>query len=154
MILANSGKHEDAEDVLQEAVLILFKNFSKPDFELRSTVSTYLFSISRKIWLRKLKSNSKKRVTSLDKLQLSTKDDFDEKELEISRKRLYRKTFEKLDKDCREVLRLFFNKHSMQEIAQQLNYGSISYAKKKKFMCKKKLIALIKSDPFYKELST
>lgn len=154
MVLSNSGNKEDAEDVIQESVLILYKNFSKNDFELNSTVSTYLYAIAKRVWLRKLKSRSKKWVTSNENLELSVNSDIEERELQISRMRLYRKFLYQLDADCKKVLLMFFENISMEDIAKEMNYASAGYAKKRKYKCKNKLIEMIKADPLYKELTS
>jgi len=152
MVTKNSGNKEDAEDLIQESVLILYKKLQTEGFELNSTIGTFLYGIAKRVWLRKLKSNSKKWVTSDDNMQLSVGDDKEEEELQISRMHLYRKHLGKLGADCQKILRLFFDNFSMEEIASRMGYTSAGYAKKKKYKCKNKLIELIKADPLFKEL--
>lgn len=41
----------------------------------------------------------------------------------------------------------------MARIAELMGYGSVSYARKRKFQCKEKLIALTKAAPLYRELA-
>ena len=61
------------------------------------------------------------------------------------------KAFSKLGNDCRQLLELFFLKIPMEEIMVRLKYNSYEYVRRRKFMCKNKLIELIKNDPSYKE---
>ena len=65
---------------------------------------------------------------------------------------LYRKKFAELGKDCKKILSLFLKKVSMAEIMKIMEHSSISYTKKRKFMCKQKLIRLIQGDESYQEL--
>lgn len=54
-IQRNKGNAGDAEDVFQEAVIVLHQKVSAADFELTSTLKTFLFSIARNLWLKKLR---------------------------------------------------------------------------------------------------
>ncbi|WP_170137764.1 RNA polymerase sigma factor [Chitinophaga dinghuensis] len=56
-ILNNHGKKEDAEDIFQEAVIVLLQKVRTPDFQLTASLRTYLFSISRNLWLKQLRDN-------------------------------------------------------------------------------------------------
>ena len=66
---------------------------------------------------------------------------------------LYRRQFQRLGADCQRILNLFFDKVSMSDIAQKMGFSSVSYAKKRKFQCKQKLVKLIKEDPLFQELN-
>jgi hypothetical protein len=71
---------------------------------------------------------------------------------EEERYRLFRAKFRLLSDQCRKLLSLFFQKVPMKEIVSRLQMSSISYAKKRKFQCKEKLIALIRDDQQYQSL--
>jgi len=154
LIFRSNGNEEDAKDVIQEAVVILYKKISEEGFELNSSISTFLYAIAKRVWFRNLKSKSKSRVTSILKKQLSIEDDNVFNEIEISRMHLYRKHFKRLGSDCQQVLRLFLTKHTMEEIAEIMKYASAGYAKKRKYKCKNKLLELIKADPLFKVLKS
>ena len=66
---------------------------------------------------------------------------------------LYRKKFARLGADCQKLLGLFLDKVSMAEIMTRMGFGSVSYTKKRKFYCKKKLIELIEKDPVSRSIS-
>jgi len=53
-IVTNSGAPEDAEDVFQEAVIILLDKISRDDFKLSSSIKTFLFAICKNQWLGEL----------------------------------------------------------------------------------------------------
>jgi DNA-directed RNA polymerase specialized sigma24 family protein len=57
MIRGNGGNRQDAEDIFQEALIILCKRITETDFILTAQLSTYLFSVSRYLW----KDESQKR---------------------------------------------------------------------------------------------
>ncbi|MFA6542504.1 MAG: sigma-70 family RNA polymerase sigma factor, partial [Bacteroidota bacterium] len=44
-ILKNNGSEEDADDMLQEAVIVLWENVRSGRFEYTSKLSTYIFAV-------------------------------------------------------------------------------------------------------------
>ncbi len=54
-ILKNSGNRDDARDIFQETILVLLNKVPTEDFELTSSLKTYLFSISSNLWLKRLR---------------------------------------------------------------------------------------------------
>jgi RNA polymerase sigma factor (sigma-70 family) len=57
-VLMNSGNAQDAEDVFQDAVMVLLTYMTKEDFALTCTVKTLLFAIARRLWLKQLRNRS------------------------------------------------------------------------------------------------
>ena len=66
---------------------------------------------------------------------------------------LYQKHLNLLDPDCQKVLTLYYDGVSIRDIMEIMGYASESYTKKKKFICKEKLIKRIKSDPDFVTIS-
>ena len=54
-IIRNSGSQADAEDVFQEAIVVLLQQIRRVDFVLTSSLKTYLFAIARNLWLKRLR---------------------------------------------------------------------------------------------------
>lgn len=61
-ILMNSGASQDAEDVFQDTVLILLNFVLKKNFTLTSSLKTLVFAIARRLWLKQLRSRSRKET--------------------------------------------------------------------------------------------
>ena len=53
----NMGNTEDAEDIFQEAILVLLQKVRQPDFILTSALKTYLYAIAKNLWLKRLRKN-------------------------------------------------------------------------------------------------
>ena len=53
-VIKNNGFSDDARDVFQEAMVILFENAQSESFELTCRIRTYLYSICRRLWLKKI----------------------------------------------------------------------------------------------------
>jgi RNA polymerase sigma factor (sigma-70 family) len=149
LVKTNGGAEEDVEDIFQESLLIILQKIRQEDFELQSTFLTFLYSISKNLWLQKLK---KQRTIERNHSQLvhflSSPEIGIEVHIEDNEKyKLFIKHFENLGEDCRKLLLLFLQKNSLREIAYDLGYSSEMYAKTKKYLCKEALKKMIESDP-------
>ncbi|MCK7531032.1 MAG: hypothetical protein MZV63_08315 [Marinilabiliales bacterium] len=60
----NSGSDDDVYDVLQEAVVILYKQVTGDGFKLTADLKGYFFGMARNIWNAQLRYRS--RLTSLE----------------------------------------------------------------------------------------
>ncbi len=69
----NQGTTDEANDVFQDTLLILLTNAREPDFKLTASLKTYVFSISKHLWLKHLKQKS--RHISIEADELAEKDD-------------------------------------------------------------------------------
>lgn len=139
-IIKNSGSKSDAEDIYQEALIILIRKVESPDFELRSSLNTYLYSICRFLWSEQLRKN--KRV-----LNLELKNDsaiVSEEELNTLHKKeseikLAEQAFQLLGEKCKSLLMLFYyKKMALKDIASRLKFSSEKIAKNQKYRCLEK----------------
>lgn len=149
----NNGNAQDAGDVLQDAMIVVFEKASRPDFELTSSFKSYLTSVCRFIWLRKLKKNSRTSAPMPEDDHNLSEDKTIERVLhEEEREALFQKYFRSLNEVCRTVLTLFFEGQKMREIATQLGYAE-KFARVKKHLCQKLLVDKIRKDSRYRELA-
>jgi RNA polymerase sigma factor (sigma-70 family) len=149
LILNNSGHDEDAEDVFQEALLVILNRIKEEDFELRSSFLTYLYSVCRNIWLQRLKQDKvteriKEDLLHFLKTPEVAKEAYIEYELKYD---AFVRQFAHLSGDCQKLLKLFLSRMPLREIAVQMGYKSELYAKTKKHNCKEALKKLIENDP-------
>jgi RNA polymerase sigma factor (sigma-70 family) len=154
LIKNNAGLEEDAEDVFQEALLVILTKIKEDDFELSSSFITYLYSISKNLWLQKLK---RKRMTYKNQDELTRWLDSPEIGLEVhleyeEKYQSFVRQFDNLTEDCQKLLKLFLTKMSAKEIADHMGYKSEFYAKTKKYLCKEALKKLVENDPEIKEI--
>ena len=147
-ILKNKGNNEDAKDVFQEAMISTYRRLQRNDFELTSTFQTYIFNVGKYIWFKKLKINAKTVLV----------DDFKEGEaIDLVKKdemkySLFRKGLSKLGEDCKKVLSYYFERKNFKEIASLMSYTGADYARRKKYLCTKELVKIVKADPLFLEL--
>lgn len=145
----NSGSVEDAQDLFQDALIVLCNNVRKDGFKLSASLFTYFYSICKNIWYKRLAQRVLRKKNVVPEGQEFIQDPF-ERQQEIIQYRLYKQKFAELKKDKQKVLELFLAGKSMKEIAQAMGYKSVQYAKKKKFECKERLKELIARDRAYR----
>jgi len=153
LITTNSGTETDAEDVFQDALIVLFKKIARKDLILTSSFKTFLYSICRNLWLQRLDrrvfSNEFLEMEDLSELQDNLY--LEQPEEEHEKYRLFQQHFLKLSEDCQKILQLFLGKTSLKEIAEIMGFKTEKYAKTRKFMCKEKLKNSIINDPNFKK---
>ena len=144
----NNGSDDDVYDVLQESVVILYKQVTEGDFKLTSDLKGYFFGIARNIWNTQLRYKS--RVTTLES-DLSDEGDLAEANNAVL-ERIVSRSFGLLQEDCQMVLNLFIDGYGYEEIARKMGMKSETYARRKKYLCKEALMQIIKTDPEYQDL--
>jgi len=154
-IKKNSGDDDDANDIFQEAIIIIYRKLKANELVLDCTFETYLYSVCRFLWLKQLDKRKieKEKIKDNHDYNEDIYDDGLEKVADLNeRYRLFQKHFVNLGKDCQKVLQLYFDKVPLKNIAQIMGFKSEKYAKKRKFKCKEYLIKSIKQDLEYSKI--
>ncbi len=144
-ILQNKGTQTEARDIFQEALLYIIIGVQERKLKI-DCFEAYLFTICKNMWKRELEKQ-KKRVIKEEVITLVDREtDFALFMVEQEHLELYREKFNTLSDNCKEILSLFFNDVSYEEIIKELSYATINTARQRIFKCKRKLINMIKSD--------
>jgi RNA polymerase sigma factor (sigma-70 family) len=154
MVRTNSGTEDDARDLFQDAVMVLYGKAKDPDFRLTSSLFTFLFSVSRNLWLKNLRNVARQGVTVVMEMESIDETDADTEAewLHEAKLQLYRRKLSELGDGCQELLKLSAAGKKIGEIVAQLGMSSELFARQKKFKCKEQLTRLIQGDPSYKRL--
>ena len=135
---------EDARDLFQEAIMVLFRNAQKDSFELTCAVKTYLYSVMRNLWLKRLDKEGKtglKLVIDQEEKPLVVVAEENREELEI-RERKYDSVvaaLEQIKDDCKKLLmNFYFKKVDLTSLAKEMGY-TYAFIKVKKNRCMKAL---------------
>ena len=145
-VARNNGTHDDYEDLLQEALVILWERVRAGRFEHTAKLSTFLFGTVRNIWLRRLARARREIPTDLQgeeqrDLSLSALDTLIENEETCA----VRDALERIGEQCKKLLLLFYwEECSMDEIAKKLGFANAETVKSKKYQCKKSLEQILK----------
>lgn len=136
LILNNNGTAEDAKDIFQEAMVVLYEKVTGGVFELNCQLKTYLYSVSRRLWLRRLQQSARYLLSDTATEYVSV-----EEETEVHQQRdlefgLMEKALNNLGEPCRSLLEAFYiRKQGMQEIAAAFGYTNADNAKNQKYKC-------------------
>jgi RNA polymerase sigma factor (sigma-70 family) len=150
----NSGDEDQAQDVVQEIMILLFHQAKAKKLQLSCPFDAYFFLLCKRKWLNELKKSSSKGVT-IDEDFLSvnepTAEMVSQTEIFDEKQQLFDAMFQKLGEKCQELLKLSFTIKSMEEVAEklQVTYG---YVRKKKSLCTGQLTQWIQESSRFKSL--
>jgi len=144
LVLHNSGTEQEAKDVFQETVLVLYHHVQQPQFSLSCALQTYLYSVAKRLWLKQL--HKKHGLYKLDERfhededvadTGSDLDVYEQREQNISR---MKESVGQLGEPCKTLLEDFYTRHlSMNEIAEKFGYTNADNAKTQKYKCLQRL---------------
>jgi RNA polymerase sigma factor (sigma-70 family) len=153
-----NGNEEDAKDIFQEALIVLYRNVSEPDFQLKSGIKTYIIGTCKILWFERYRIENEVPddlpMVEEDFLEYgqSQENNTDYADLKEQMKlNLLQKYFKDLDLLCQRLLHMFYSGHSHKEISKRLKISN-EYSRNQKRECLKKLMGHITSDPDYKKL--
>jgi RNA polymerase sigma factor (sigma-70 family) len=140
-ILNNNGSRDDARDVYQEAVIIFYEKIQSGNLQLTCKIKTYLYSVCRRLWLKRLTEKRKFTGGIEDSEKFIRLDEEEGKEDdETERLRLMGASLEQLGEPCRTLINDFYvHELNMEEIAEKFGYTNPDNAKNQKYKCLKRL---------------
>jgi RNA polymerase sigma factor (sigma-70 family) len=136
-IRQNGGSETEAKDVFQDAVVVLYRKIQDDTFILSCKIQTFLYSVSRNLWLNEIRSKSilSPEEEIRDRAVEITETDEEDNDIRTRISQL-NQSLEKLGEPCAGLLRMFYIDHlSMQDIASRLNYTNSDNAKTQKYKC-------------------
>lgn len=136
-IIKNNGYPDDALDIFQEAMIVLFEKAKSSSFTLSCQLQTYLYSICRRLWLKKLQKQNRFNP-SIETIQeiVPVEDEIDLHEKKNNDFLLMESALEKIGEPCKSLLEAFYiEKKSMPEIAASFGYTNADNAKTQKYKC-------------------
>lgn len=155
LIQSNNGSEDDAKDVFQEALIVLYERTQEGDFVLNAQLKTYLYSVCRRLWLKQLARRGRYGAIGPDELMesdlfVAVDDDLTDHERRNEQFELMEGSLQKLGEPCRTLLEDFYIRHlSMQDITEKFGYTNADNAKTQKYKCLMRLKRLFFTD--YKE---
>lgn len=154
LIENNGGNSVDAEDIFQDALSIIYLQIQEKGLTITTQFSTYLYAVAKWQWFNKLRRKKFTSGVTIDDPMILSREADAELDLEKSeRYLLYRKKFETLGVDCRNILTLtLIEDLDYKAVAHKLGLASEGYARKKKHECKEKLVKAIREDASFVEL--
>lgn len=139
LVTKNSGTYDDARDIFQEAMVILFEKARSGSFRLSSQLGTYLYAVCRKLWLKRLQLQGRYYVSSdyeIDEHNLSVNEDTEDAKEKDATYTMMETALEKLGEPCKSLLESFYiHKKGMNELVEMFGYTNADNAKNQKYKC-------------------
>jgi RNA polymerase sigma factor (sigma-70 family) len=136
-IINNNGSYDDARDIFQEAMIALYEKAQSDSFVLTSQIKTYVYSICRRLWLKRLQQMGRYTGT-VDNIEETVAV---EEDVEIHEKRnaefaIMDRAMNSLGEPCKSLLEGYYiKKLGMQELAVEFGYTNADNAKNQKYKC-------------------
>jgi len=137
LILNNNGNSDEARDIFQEAMVVIYEKAVSGNFELNCQLKTYLYSICRRLWLKRLQQLQRfgNLIEHLEETVVV------EEDLELHEKHnadfiMMEEAMNKIGEPCKSLLEAYYiQKKNMQEIATDFGYTNSDNAKTQKYKC-------------------
>ena len=133
----NNGSFDDARDIFQEAMIALYEKVQLDSFVLTCQIKTYLFSICKHLWLKRLQQMGKySSPLSENEESISIEMDMGQIEKKDAAFEIMDRALNSLGEPCKSLLEGYYlNKKGMQELANEFGYTNADNAKNQKYKC-------------------
>jgi RNA polymerase sigma factor (sigma-70 family) len=139
MIMRNSGTEEEAKDIFQDALIVFWEKVVNDRLVLTSKISTYLYSVCQNLWRKELDRKARLSMEFVDRPDHVDPD-------KTERIAIINQCINGLGETCKRILQLYyFDKLSMNDIAEKMGFANSDTAKTKKYKCKQELDQKVKS---------
>jgi RNA polymerase sigma factor (sigma-70 family) len=137
LIINNNGSTDDAKDVFQEAMIVLYEKARSGSFELHCQIRTYVYSVSRRLWLKRLQQARRfNGEIFTTETVVPVEDDIEDHVKRDTEFQMMEKAILGLGEPCKSLLEAFYiQKKNMQEIASGFGYTNAENAKTQKYKC-------------------
>ena len=137
LIINNNGSADDAKDVFQETMIVLYEKVRSGSFELNCQIKTYVYSVSRRLWLKRLQQlNRYSPPVEGQENMVPVEEEIEEHEKRNTEFEMMDKAIGSLGEPCKSLLEAYYlEKQNMQEIALNFGYTNADNAKNQKYKC-------------------
>lgn len=136
LVLNNNGSAEDAKDIFQEAMIILYQKVHSDSFELNCQLKTFVYSVCRRLWLKRLMHQNRYSLYENHDRFVVVDEEVEDHEQKAAEFSLMEKAMNNLGEPCKSLLEAFYlQKKGMQEIAAGFGYTNADNAKTQKYKC-------------------
>jgi RNA polymerase sigma factor (sigma-70 family) len=148
-IIKNSGSEDDAKDIFQDAVIILFNQVKLNKFDETKEIGGFMYSVARNLWINKVKRQNKQIQITDTEYELKADIGQDSLNGMITNEKTLaiKDLMNQVGEECKQLLKYsIYDRLSMKEICEKMGYSSESVAKTYNYRCKQKLVNLVKNN--------
>ena len=137
LVINNNGTSHDAQDIFQEAMIVLYEKARSGSFELNCQLKTYVYSVCRRLWLKKLQQLQRfaPELNGGEEI-VAVEEDIELHEERNNEFQMMERALSNLGEPCKSLLEAFYlQKKNMNEIAGNFGYTNSDNAKNQKYKC-------------------
>jgi RNA polymerase sigma factor (sigma-70 family) len=145
-VTRHSGTPDDAEDMLQEALVVLWERVRSGRFAYTAKLSTFIYATVKNMWSRELARKRREQPANEEMESIVGNDNPSALDhlLESERAERIKEALIRLGDPCKKLLMLYYwEELSMEEIAEEMGFANAATAKSKKYQCKEMLKKLL-----------
>ncbi len=134
----NNGTSDDAADIFQDLMIVLFEKARSGNLELHCQLKTYIYAVSRRLWLKKLTQAQRFAQSDVEHMEevASVEEDVETHEKRQNDFTLMETAMSKIGEPCKSLLEAYYvQKKQMQAIAADFGYTNADNAKTQKYKC-------------------
>jgi len=132
----NRGSIEDAEDIFQEAIIVLLQKVRQPDFVLTSALKTYLYAIAKNLWLKRLRSNKLISADEFENYRIESEPFSIEINPEKTKEEKIIIWLAKITANCQRILKaLFYYQEPMDDVMKKMGWKNKHTAANQQYKC-------------------
>lgn len=137
LVLNNNGNYDDAQDVFQEAMIVLYENVKRTNFLLTSQLKTYIYAICKRLWLKRLQQQKYQQgIVDNRSSEIAVDEALEEYEKRNTEFKIMHETLNSIGEPCKSLLEAcYIQKKTMKEIAEIFAYTNADNAKNQKYKC-------------------
>jgi RNA polymerase sigma factor (sigma-70 family) len=136
-IISNNGSYDEARDIFQEAMIALYEKAQTESFVLTCQIKTYVFSICRRLWLKRLQQLGRftQQVDSMEET-VAVEEDLVTHEKRNAEFVIMDRALNSLGEPCKSLLEGYYlKKMDMAALANEFGYTNADNAKNQKYKC-------------------
>ena len=137
LIINNNGSADDAKDIFQEAMIVLYEKVRSGTFELNCQIKTFVYSVSRRLWLKRLQQQNRYSAPG-DNMEavVPVEEELEDHEQRNAEFEMMENAINHLGEPCKSLLEAYYlQKKNMQDIAAGFGYTNADNAKNQKYKC-------------------
>lgn len=146
-VITNNGDESNAKDIYHETLLVIINLVKKDSFALKSSLSTLIYAISKRLWLKHLNKNKNflfsENIHSYETdyaTDINIDEILEERQEKEHNLLKMQTALQSLGHPCYQLLKEFYyNKLTMEQIAEKLGYNNADVAKNQKYKCLQRL---------------
>jgi RNA polymerase sigma factor (sigma-70 family) len=131
------GTADDAQDLLQEAIILFYEKAVHKELNLTASATTYIMAVCKNRWRRELEKRNRQQELPSDiseRVKVEASADTDQPQLRLTQ------FVDQLGEKCKAILVAFYYMgQRMEQVAAQYQYRNVRTATVQKFKCLERL---------------